>query len=92
MLTDSVCTADVSVGSTLPRVAVSTNDRLVELSMPVGNGCEVGCKDVFNVVITLPAVLPVPEAVADWTAEVVSEDNELSGTLLLAAEVKSAFM
>lgn len=77
----------------LPRVEVSTKDIVVvALETVVGNGSEVGCPEVSREVCAVPLVLWVMEMVADCTADVVNEVNELFGTLVVVVVVDVSLM
>lgn len=58
----------------------------------VGNGTEVGCPEVSREVCAVPLVLCVMEMVADCTADVVNDVNELFGTLVVVVVVDVSLM
>ena len=75
-------TLAVAVGAALPSVSVLTRESVeVAFEIEVGNGTIEGLPLVASEVWTDPEVPPVTGAVAVWTADVVREVNELSGTL-----------
>lgn len=65
---------------------------MVALVTVVGNGTEVGCPEVSREVCAVPLVLCVMEMVADCTADVVNDVNELFGTLVVVVVVDVSLM
>ena len=83
-----VVTVAVAVRVALPSVSVLTKESVeVALKIDVGNGTIDGLSLVASEVWTDPEVFPVTEAVAVWTADIVRDVNELSGTLVVLAWV-----
>lgn len=76
----------VAVGLRLPKVLVSTSDKLevAMVSDDVRNGIVDGSPDVSSDVCTEPVVLVGTGAVAVWISDVDNDVSELSGTLTVA--------